>query len=140
MIKGIDKENKYYVGQSASFSKTISEYDVYTFAGICGDFNPVHVNKEEAVNSIFKGQVAHGILISSFISTVLGMHLPGPGTIYLQQELKFTNPVYIGDTITATVEIEEIELKKGIAKLKTNVTNQKEILVIKGFAIVKLPI
>ncbi|MZK52787.1 MaoC family dehydratase [Clostridium beijerinckii] len=129
----------YYLGQSASFSKTISEYDVYSFAGICGDFNPVHINKEEANKSIFKGQIAHGILVSSFISAVLGMYLPGPGTIYLQQNLSFKKPVYIGDTITATVVIEEIEKEKGIAKLKTTVTNQNVKVVVEGEAIVKLP-
>lgn len=129
----------YYLGQSASFSKTISEYDIYSFAGICGDFNSVHINKEEAGKSIFKGQIAHGILVSSFISTVLGMYLPGPGTIYLQQNLSFKKPVYIGDTITATVVIEEIENEKGIAKLKTTVTNQNIKVVVEGEAVVKLP-
>lgn len=130
---------EYYLGQSASFSKTISEYDVYNFAGICGDFNPVHINKNEAKKSIFKGQVAHGILVSSFISTVLGMYLPGPGTIYLEQTLAFKKPVYIGDTITATAVIEEIENEKRIAKLKTKVTNQNMDIVVIGEAVVKLP-
>lgn len=129
----------YYLNQSESFSKTISEYDVYNFAGICGDFNSVHVNKEKAKESIFKGQVAHGMLISSFISTVLGMYLPGPGTIYLKQTLSFKNPVYIGDTITATVTIKEIKNEKGIAILDTVVINQKQIVVVDGEAIVKLP-
>jgi len=129
----------YYLGQCASFSKTISEYDIYSFAGICGDFNPVHINKEEAKNSIFKGQIAHGILVSSFISTVLGMFLPGPGTIYLQQNLSFKKPVYIGDTITAIVVIEEIEEQKRIAKLKTTITNQNGKIVVDGEAVVKLP-
>lgn len=130
---------EYYLGQSASFSKTISEYDIYNFAGICGDFNSVHINKEEAKKSIFKGQIAHGILVSSLISTVLGMYLPGPGTIYLEQTLSFKKPVYIGDTITATVVIQEIENEKRIAKLKTTVTNQKLDTVVKGEALVKLP-
>ena len=130
---------EYYVGEKASFSKTISECDVYSFAGICGDFNPVHVNKEEAQKSIFKEQIAHGMLISSFISTVLGMKLPGPGTIYLQQDLQFKKPVYIGDTITATAMIEEINSEKKIAKLRTVVTNQKSDTVIDGGATVKLP-
>ena len=75
------------VGQSASFSKTISEYDVYGFAGIVGDYNSVHVNKIEAKNSIFGERIAHGMLVASLISTVLGMKLPGPGTVYLEQNL-----------------------------------------------------
>lgn len=130
---------EYYLGQSASFSKTISEYDIYNFAGISGDFNPVHINKEEAKKSIFSGQVAHGMLVSAFISTVLGMYLPGPGTIYLQQTLSFKKPVYIGDTITATVVIEEIKNEKKIAKLKTTVINQDMKVVVEGEAVVKLP-
>jgi Acyl dehydratase len=130
---------KYYLNQSESFSKTISEYDIYNFAGISGDFNPIHVNKEKAKKSIFKDRIAHGILVSSFISTVLGMYMPGPGTIYLKQTLSFNKPVYIGDTITATVTIKEIIADKKIAKIETIVKNQKEITVIDGEAIVKLP-
>jgi 3-hydroxybutyryl-CoA dehydratase len=129
----------YYLEQSKSFSKTITECDVYNFAGICGDFNPVHINKEEAKKSIFKGQVAHGMLVSSFISTVLGMYLPGPGTIYLKQTLSFKKPVYIGDTITAKVIIKDINNEKGIAKLNTIVVNQEKVVVVEGEAIVKLP-
>lgn len=130
---------EYYLNQSQSFSKTISESDIYNFAGICGDFNPVHVNKEKAKESVFKEQVAHGMLISSFISTVLGMYLPGPGTIYLNQTLSFKSPVYIGDTITAIVTIKEIKSNKKIAKLNTIIVNQKQVVVVDGQAIVKLP-
>ncbi|MEQ3338113.1 MaoC family dehydratase [Clostridium butyricum] len=129
----------YYLNQSQSFSKTITEYDIYTFAGISGDFNPIHVNREKAKDSIFNGQIAHGILVSSFISTVIGMYLPGPGTIYLKQSLNFRKPVYIGDTITASVSIKEIEENKKIAKLYTIVTNQNNLMVLDGEAVVKLP-
>lgn len=113
----------YQEGQTASFSKTISEYDVYQFAGITGDFNEVHLNQIKAEKSIFKNRVAHGMLISSFVSTVLGMYLPGPGTIYLKQSLKFCKPVYIGDTITAIVTIREIQHEKKRAILDTRVKN-----------------
>lgn len=129
----------YYLNQSQSFSKTITEYDIYTFAGISGDFNPIHVNREKAKDSIFNGQIAHGILVSSFISTVIGMYLPGPGTIYLKQSLNFKKPVYIGDTITAKVTIKEIEENKKIAKLYTVVINQNGLMVLDGEAVVKLP-
>ena len=129
---------KFQVGQSASFSKTISETDVYQFAGICGDFNSVHVNKIEAEKSIFGKQVAHGMLGASLISTVLGMKLPGPGTIYMGQTLKFLAPVYIGDTICASVRIREIQTN-GKAILETLVKNQNDKLVISGEATVKLP-
>lgn len=128
----------YFVGQVASVSKTISETDVYNFAGICGDFNPVHVNEQEAVKSIFGQRVAHGMLVASFISTVLGMHLPGPGTIYMGQEMRFCKPVYIGDTITAQVKIVELGAK-GNAELETIVFNQNGEIVLSGSAKVKLP-
>ncbi|OFS19728.1 MULTISPECIES: MaoC family dehydratase [Clostridium] len=129
---------KYNLNQSKSFSKTITEYDIYNFACICGDFNPIHIDKEKAEKSVFKKQIAHGMLIGSFISTVLGMYLPGPGTIYLSQNLNFKKPVYIGDTITATVTIVEIE-NNNIAKLITIITNQNDTVVLEGEAIVKLP-
>lgn len=128
---------EYFVGQSASFSKTISESDVYTFAGICGDFNSVHVNKVEAEKSRFKDRVVHGALVSSFISTVLGMKLLGEGTIYLSQESSFVKPVYYGDTVTAIVEITEINGSK--ATLLTRVVNQDNETVLDGKAKVLLP-
>ena len=85
------------LGDSASVTKTVTETDVYLFAGITGDLNPAHTNEVSASQTQFGGRIAHGILGAGFISAVLGMKLPGPGTIYLGQELKFTKPVYIGD-------------------------------------------
>lgn len=124
------------VGDKASLSKTISEYDVYTYAGLSGDFNPVHVNAEFAKTTMFKERIAHGMLSAAFISAVLGTTLPGANTIYLAQELAFKAPVKIGDTITATVEvIEKIEAKNRLI-LKTTVTNQEGTLVIDGKATV----
>ena len=125
------------IGQKASFTKTISESDIYTFAGISGDFNPVHVNEEEARNSIFGERIAHGMLGASLISTVLGTKLPGPGTIYMGQSLSFKAPVYIGDTICAIVEVKELRPKKQ-AVLHTMVKNQEGKIVIEGEALVKL--
>ena len=92
------------IGDTATFSKTISEFDIYQFAGITGDFNPMHINEEFADTTIFEDRIAHGLLTGSFISTVLGMKLPGPNSIYLSQSFSFTAPVKIGDTITAKVE------------------------------------
>lgn len=129
---------KYYIGQSAEISKTITETDVYNFAGICGDFNSLHVNAVMAEKSIFGKRVVHGALISSFISTVLGMYLPGEGTIYLRQEVNYRKPVYFEDTITARVVIQEI-LENGNAVLETYVLNQKGERVLDGTAVVKLP-
>lgn len=129
--------NMLSVGQMSTFSKTISDYDVYSFAGITGDFNSVHVNEVAAKQSVFKGRIAHGMLVGSYISAILGTLLPGDGTIYLEQDLKFLKPAYIGDTITAKVVVDEvINPEKGIYRLVTTVTNQKEELIINGFAIV----
>lgn len=128
----------YQVGQSASFSKTISETDVYGFAGITGDFNPLHVNAREAQAGQFGERIAHGMLSASFISTVIATSLPGPGTIYMSQEVKFLKPVKFGDTITATVVIKEL-LERGKVRLHTFVKNQNGELVVDGFALVKLP-
>lgn len=129
---------KFKIGDSACFEKTISESDVYTYAGLTGDFNPLHINKVVAEKSIFKGQIVHGLLVSGLISTVIGTQLPGFGTVYMSQEVKFLRPVRFGDTVKATVTLAEvINIEKGIYKLKTIVTNQDDVLVIDGFAVVK---
>lgn len=124
------EEKKYYVGQSASFSKTVTETDVVLFAGISGDLNPAHTNEVAMKDTMFKGRIAHGILGVSFISAVLGMQLPGPGTIYMSQEVKFLKPIRINDTVTSTVTVKEID-EKGRMTLDTVVTNQdgKDVIV-----------
>ena len=127
------------IGQSASFTKTITETDVYLFAGISGDLNPAHVNESFAKNTLFKGRIAHGMLCSSLISTVLGMYLPGPGTIYLKQELKFLAPVRFNDTITATCTVKEKIAEKNRVVLECKVTNQDGVDVIAGDATVMPP-
>ena len=96
------------VGQTAEFTKTVTETDVVLFAGITGDFNPAHVNAAEAERSRFGGRIAHGMLSAGFISAAIAMRLPGPGTIYLKQDLKFVKPVYLGDEVTATVTVTDI--------------------------------
>lgn len=127
------------VGDSASFTKTVSEHDVYTYAGVSGDFNPAHVNEVEAQKGMFGKRIAHGMLSAGFISTVLGTQLPGPGTIYMGQELHFTKPVFFGDTITATVTVAELIPEKNRAILDTVCTNQNGDVVIKGKATVMPP-
>ncbi len=124
---------KYEIGQKASFSKTITESDIYGFAGITGDLNPAHVNEEAASKTMFKHRIAHGILLVGFISTVLGQKLPGEGTIYLSQQAKFLKPVYIGDTITAFAEVVEIR-PKGRLLLHTYIMNQNGEMVVDGEA------
>lgn len=125
------------IGDKAAFSKTFSESDVYNFAGISGDFNPLHTNKVFAESSIFKERIVHGTLTSSLISTVLGMYLPGPGTIYLEQNTRFEKPVKIGDTITAEVEVVEFIGNRKV-KLSTKCFNQLKEIVIEGYALVKI--
>lgn len=137
-MKGITI-NEMKIGDSASFTKTVSETDVYLFAGISGDFNPAHVNQVEAEKGMFGKRIAHGMLSAGFISAVLGTMLPGPGTIYMGQELRFTKPVAIGDTITATVTVAEMIIEKNRVILDTVCTNQNGEIVIKGKATVMPP-
>lgn len=125
------------VGDTASFSKTVTESDIVTFAGLTSDFNPIHVDAEYARESLFKERIAHGMLLAGFISAVLGTQLPGPNAIYMGQTLNFKLPVKIGDTVTAEVTIEEKREDKRILKLKTTVTNQRGEVVVDGGAVVK---
>ena len=127
------------VGDTARVAKTISESDVYLYAGITGDFNPAHVNESYAQGTFFKTRIAHGMLTAGLISNVLANQLPGPGTIYLRQELNFRAPVGIGDTITAHAEIIEIMADKNRVRLKTECTNQDGTKVIDGEALVSPP-
>nr|WP_274522660.1 MaoC family dehydratase [Klebsiella pneumoniae] len=128
-----------FIGQKASFEKTITESDVLLFSGISGDINPVHINDMVAKQSIFGKRIAHGVLVSGLTSAVLGMQLPGEGTIYLGQDNKFRRPVFIGDTVKATCEVIEINLAKNIAKFSTTTTNQNNEVVIEGIAVVMAP-
>src|SRR6056297_326301 len=126
--------NEIEIGEEASFTKTVSEADVYNYAGVTGDFNPAHINESFAKKTMFGGRIAHGMLSAGFISTVLGTKLPGPGCIYVSQDLKFTAPVHFGDTITATVKVEKLNVEKNRVILNTVCTNQKENVVLKGQA------
>lgn len=120
----------------ASFSKTITDADVQAFCGITGDFNPIHVNEVYARASRFKARIVHGMIMGGFISSVIANQLPGPGTIYLEQNMRFKLPVFIGDTITAIVELIELNREKGIFKLNTYCINQDDKIVIEGEAVV----
>ncbi len=122
-------------GQSATFTKTISEADIYAFAGISGDFNPLHVNAEFSKGSRFGERIAHGMITAGLISAVLGMRLPGPGAIYLSQTLNFVNPVRIGDTITAKAEVTTYREDKRVLTLRTTCTNQRGQTVLEGQAV-----
>ena len=127
------------VGDRAAFSKTISESDIYLYAGITGDFNPAHLDEVYASKTFFKTRIAQGMLLGGFISAILGFHLPGPGTIYIRQELDFRNPARIGDTVTAVAEVIELNVEKNRVKLKTTCTNQDGTPLVDGIATVSPP-
>ena len=127
------------VGDTAKFSKTVSESDVYLFAGVTGDLNPAHVSEEFAKDTFLKTRIAHGMLSASFISTVIGTMLPGPGSVYMRQEANFLAPVKFGDTITAVVEVAEIIADKKRVRLKTYCINQEKTVVVDGEALVSPP-
>ena len=127
------------LGETAEFTKTITEADIILFAGVTGDLNPAHINEEYAKNTFFKTRIAHGILQAGFISAAIGMKLPGPGTIYMKQELNFRAPVHIGDTITARVEVSQIDAEKNRVVLKTTCSNQEGEIVLDGEALVSPP-
>jgi len=127
------------VGDTSGFTKTVSESDIYLYAGITGDTNPAHIDEEYAKGTFFKTRVAHGMLSAGFISTVLGNKLPGAGTIYVKQELTFTAPVHMGDTITARVEVIEVMPEKNRVRLRTYCVNQDGTTILDGEALVSPP-
>ena len=131
--------SEFYIGQQASCSKTITETDFVLFAGISGDFNPIHINSEYAKNTRFKQRIAHGLLTSSLLSQLLGVHLPGKGSVYMEQTIRFKFPVFIGDTITATATVQEFIEEKRIIKLLTECHNQNDELVLTGSAVMMVP-
>lgn len=127
------------VGKSSSYEKVIKMSDVEDFARITGDFNPIHLDEIVAKQSIFGDRIVHGILVTGMISKIIGMDMPGEGTIYMEQNVKFRKPVKIGEKLKAVVTvIEIINVDRGIYKLDTTVYNEKIEKVIEGYAIVKV--
>ncbi len=125
-------------GQVAKVVHTVTEDDIKTFGDLSGDHNPLHFNEEWAKTTIFGGRIAHGLLTAAFISTAIGMHLPGPGTIYMSQSMRFLGPVRMDDTITARVEVIALNDEKERVTLRTTCTNQENKLVLDGEALVAL--
>ena len=107
------------IGMVSSYKKTITAKDIEAFAAVTGDSNPVHLDADYAATTPFKARMAHGMMSAGLISTVLGTQLPGPGCIYLDQQIKFRAPVFIDDTVVATVTVEEINQRRGRVSLKT---------------------
>lgn len=125
-------------GQSASYTKTVTEADILMFAGVSGDTNPIHIDQSYAETTMFKQRIAHGILSAGFISTVLGTMLPGPGAIYVSQNLKFKAPVTIGSTVRATCTVKEVDTAKKRAVMETQCFVGDK-LVIDGEAMLMVP-
>ena len=127
------------VGDSAEISKTINDEDVRAFAELTGDRNPVHLDEEFAATTRFGRRIAHGMLGASLISTVLACELPGPGSVYLSQTLRFNAPVFLGDTVTARVNVKHVREDKPVVTLETVCTNQRGDVVVEGEAVVLVP-
>jgi len=124
------------VGDAAEVSKTITDADVRAFAELTGDYNPVHLDEEYAAGTRFGRRIAHGMLGASLVSAVLANELPGHGTVYLSQTLRFTAPVFLGDTVTARVVVTAVREDKPIVTLETVCTNQRGERVVEGEAVV----
>ena len=126
------------VGQTAQMSKEITSSDLALFAAVTGDFNPVHFDPVYAAGTFFKERIAHGMIAAGLISGVVGMKLPGPGTIYVQQTLNFLAPVKINDVVTVKVEVVEL-LEKNRVRLRTTVVKQDGVTAVDGEALVMAP-
>jgi 3-hydroxybutyryl-CoA dehydratase len=130
----VQERADFTVGETASLTKTVTEEDIQAFADITGDTNPIHLDDAYARTTRFGGRIAHGMLVAGFISAALGSKLPGPGAIYLGQELRFVAPVRPGDTLTVTVRVEAWDNVKGRITLATEVRNQADAPVVTGSA------
>ena len=131
--------NEITIGQTATYSKLIEERDVQLFAAVSGDVNPVHLDAEFAATTQFKNRIAHGMLSGAVISAAIAMELPGPGTIYLGQTLRFRAPVELDDTITVKLEVVDKKDKRNFVTLECKVYNQHDKLVVSGSAEVMAP-
>jgi len=125
-------------GMSAFYSRTVTEADIVMFAGISGDFNPLHLNREFAEKTHFGSTIAHGMLTASLISTVVGTKLPGPGAIYMSQNLRFTAPVRAGDTVTAVATVTRVDRERQRCALDT-VCMVDDAMVVTGDALLLVP-
>jgi 3-hydroxybutyryl-CoA dehydratase len=124
-----------HVGQSASVQKTVTAADIDAFAAATGDFNPIHLDDAYAAGTRFGRRIAHGMLAASYVSSVLGTRLPGQGCVYLSQTLKFTKPVFIGDTLTVSATVVGYRPERGLVTLETSVSNQRGENVLEGQAV-----
>ena len=138
-----DELHGYYLdelspGMSAAYAKTVTDADIVLYAGISGDTNPIHLNEEFSAGTVFESRIAHGMLTASFISTVIGTKLPGPGCIYLSQTMKFKAPVRSGETVVARATVKDVNVAKKRVVLETTCMVGGEI-VLEGEAIIMVP-
>lgn len=129
--------NDFKIGQSCELKKKFTEEDVLLFASLSMDTNPIHIDKQYAEKSMFGKQIVHGFLSSSLISAIIGTKMPGPGSIYINQNLNFKKPVYIGDEVKAIVTIKNIKYEKSIIYLETICYNTLNEITVEGEAIIK---
>lgn len=128
-----------HIGDEVRKTRVFNEEDVEEFAHVSGDDNPMHLDEEYASQTSFKHRIAHGHLVSSMYSDILGSELPGLGTIYLKQNMTYVKPVYLGDTITAVVTVTDQDLEKNRITCDTKSYNQDGELVVVGSAVVLPP-
>jgi 3-hydroxybutyryl-CoA dehydratase len=133
-MSAIEERSNLTIGEEATLSKMISDGDIRMFAQVTGDTNPLHLDDEYARGTRFGGRIAHGMLAASLVSAVLGTRLPGPGAVYLSQQLRFLAPVRPGDTVTARVEVTEWDSTTGLITMLTQVFNQEGVMVVTGKA------
>ncbi len=126
------------LGMSETYTRTVTDADIQTFAEVSGDVNPMHLDDEYAKNTQFGQRIAHGMLSAGFISALVGTRLPGPGCIYVSQSLQFRAPVHIGDTVVSRVEVTELNDRRGFVTLKTT-CSVGETDVIRGEAVMMVP-
>jgi len=131
--------NNLRIGKCASLTKQFTEVEVYAFSELVGDRNPIHLDEAYAAQTDFGKRIVHGILTAGLISAIFGEELPGPGSIYLGQTLQFLAPVYIGDTVTAKVEVTGMRSDKPIVTFRTTCENQQGVVVLEGEATLMVP-
>ena len=140
MIEPVEaKLNNLHVGQKAEFTETITESMIQEFAKLSGDYNPHHIDEEYAKKTKYEKRICHGMLLASLFSKLTAMYLPGQGSLYISQTLNFVSPAFIDDVVTASGEITKISSSTGIVRVKTEITNMNNNLLVSGEAIVLIP-
>ena len=140
MIEPVEaKLDNLHVGQKAEFTETITESMIQEFAKLSGDYNPHHIDEEYAKKTKYQKRICHGMLLASLFSKLTAMYLPGQGSLYISQTLNFVSPAFIDDIVTASGEITKISSSTGIIRVKTEITNMNNNLLVSGEAKVLIP-